>query len=206
MERPRSTNYGGGIGVGAARALCNSQRVKEAELIALVRAMPECVEGSHFGTVDFRVRNKIFCTFPKPGEMVLKLAPEQQEMLVAAEGENFAPIPHGSTDRASRRDHRAVSAEDGLGQRRAQIAPREARLMEYASVRLEKTVPPRALHRGGTPMVNSDVACQAAIRLRLLSATWVSFLSVAISSLSVWSNSRAISDLPICCAQVLSVP
>ncbi len=66
--------------------------MKEADLLALVRAMPECEQSSHFGTTDFRVRNKIFCTFPRPGEMVLKLTPEQQEMLVATTGDVFAPL------------------------------------------------------------------------------------------------------------------
>src|SRR5688572_11075268 len=68
--------------------------MEEADLLALARAMPECVQSSHFGTTDFRVRNKIFCTFPKRGEMVLKLTPDQQQMLVATEGDIFAPLSH----------------------------------------------------------------------------------------------------------------
>ena len=112
-------------------ALCNSRPVKEAELIALVRAMPECVEGSHFDTVDFRVRNKIFCTLPKPGEMVLKLAPEQQEMLVAAEGESFAPIPHAwgrkgwTVARIERLD--ATTAQSALKMAWGNVAPKSLR-------------------------------------------------------------------------------
>ncbi len=66
----------------------------EAELLALIRDMPECEQSSHFGTMDFRVRNKIFCTHSKPGEIVLKLTREQQEMLVEAEPEIFQPIPN----------------------------------------------------------------------------------------------------------------
>jgi hypothetical protein len=68
--------------------------MKEAELLALIRSMPECEQSSHFGTMDFRVRNKIFCTHSKPGELVLKLTREQQQMLVEAEPAMFRPIPN----------------------------------------------------------------------------------------------------------------
>jgi hypothetical protein len=68
--------------------------MKEAELLALIRSMPECEQSSHFGTVDFRVRNKIFCTHPRPDELNLKLTREQQQMLVEAEPAMFRPIPH----------------------------------------------------------------------------------------------------------------
>jgi hypothetical protein len=105
--------------------------VKEADLTALVRAMPECVESSHFGTVDFRVRNKIFCTFPKPGEMVLKLTREQQEMLVAAEGEVFEPIPNNwgrkgwTIARFEKLD--ASTAKSALEMAWSNVAPRSLR-------------------------------------------------------------------------------
>ncbi len=68
--------------------------MKEAELLALIRSMPECEQSSHFGTVDFRVRNKIFCTHPRPDELNLKLTREQQQMLVEAEPAMFRPIPN----------------------------------------------------------------------------------------------------------------
>jgi hypothetical protein len=105
--------------------------VNEAELITLVRDMPECVEGSHLGTVDFRVRNKIFCTFPKPGEMVLKLTPEQQELLVAAEGETFAPIRNNwgrkgwTIARVEKLD--ATTAQSALRMAWGNVAPKSLR-------------------------------------------------------------------------------
>src|SRR5690606_72915 len=55
-------------------------------------------------------------------------------------------------------------------------------------------------------VVTMGSADQAALRLALLSATLVSFWSVAISSLSVWSSSLAASAMPSCWAQVFSVP
>ena len=55
-------------------------------------ALPEAEEKSHFGTADFRVRNKIFATLPKDGQAVLKLTHEQQEMLTAAEPQIFQPV------------------------------------------------------------------------------------------------------------------
>ncbi len=63
--------------------------MKEADLFALILAMPECEQSSHFGTKDFRVRGKIFATHHKPEEIVLKLKREQQEMLVETEGGIF---------------------------------------------------------------------------------------------------------------------
>ena len=68
--------------------------MKEAELLALVLALPEATQSSHFGNMDFRVRNKIFASHPKPETLVLKLTPEQQEMLVETESTIFAPLPN----------------------------------------------------------------------------------------------------------------
>jgi hypothetical protein len=68
--------------------------MKEAALLALIRGMPGCEQSSHFGTLDFRVRNKIFCTHPKPDELILKLTREQQQMLVETEPTIFRPIPN----------------------------------------------------------------------------------------------------------------
>jgi hypothetical protein len=68
--------------------------MKEADLLALVLSLPEAAQSAHFGNTDFRVRNKIFATHPKPESLVLKLTPEQQEMLVGAEPRVFAPLPN----------------------------------------------------------------------------------------------------------------
>jgi hypothetical protein len=66
----------------------------EADLFALVLALPEATQSSHFGNVDFRIRNKIFASHPQPETLVLKLTGEQQQMLAEAEPTIFAPLPN----------------------------------------------------------------------------------------------------------------
>jgi hypothetical protein len=51
----------------------------------LARALPEVEEKSHFGKADFRVRNKIFAGFTDAGYAYVKLTPDQQDMICAAE-------------------------------------------------------------------------------------------------------------------------
>jgi hypothetical protein len=58
-------------------------------------ALPEAQEKSHFGKPDFRVRNKIFASLPEANRAVVKLTPEQQDMLVTAEPSVFSPVPGG---------------------------------------------------------------------------------------------------------------
>ena len=50
----------------------------------LATGLPEVVEGSHMGNVDFRVRDKIFATLhpPRLSRGALKLTIEQQESLI----------------------------------------------------------------------------------------------------------------------------
>jgi hypothetical protein len=64
------------------------------ELIAILLSFPEAVQGSHFGTTDFRIRNKIFATLPQPDRLMVKLTTEQQQMLLDALGEVFSPVPN----------------------------------------------------------------------------------------------------------------
>jgi hypothetical protein len=56
--------------------------------------MEGALEGAHMGHPDFRVGNKIFATLGYPDENsgMVKLAPEQQRMLVTTEPEVFRPI------------------------------------------------------------------------------------------------------------------
>lgn len=58
----------------------------------LALSLPETTEKAHFGKPDFRVRNHIFMTLPPGDHIVVKLAPEQQEMLTSAEPDVFAPL------------------------------------------------------------------------------------------------------------------
>jgi hypothetical protein len=68
-----------------------------ADFRRIALSMPEAVEGSHFGSADFRVGNKIFATLAlqKEGFGVLLLTPEQQAGMVADEPIIFSPVPGG---------------------------------------------------------------------------------------------------------------
>jgi hypothetical protein len=61
----------------------------------LALALPEAGEGSHMGTADFRVRNKIFATLghPDPAWGVVALAPDQQALLAETNPGVFMPVP-----------------------------------------------------------------------------------------------------------------
>jgi hypothetical protein len=52
------------------------------------------VEGAHGGHADFRACGKVFATLGYPGKDwgMVKLVPEQQQMLVAAEPGMFVPV------------------------------------------------------------------------------------------------------------------
>ncbi len=58
----------------------------------LALALPETEEKSHFGKVDFRVRDKIFAGFDDKGQAYVKLLPEQQQILSEAEPKLISPI------------------------------------------------------------------------------------------------------------------
>jgi hypothetical protein len=59
---------------------------------ALALALPDAEQGSHMGSVDFRVNGRIFATSGAgTGRPVVKLPPEVQEMLMAAEPDVLAP-------------------------------------------------------------------------------------------------------------------
>ena len=61
----------------------------------LALALPGAEEKSHLGKADFRVKNKIFATLLDAETGVVKLALEQQEMMVDAEPDIFNPIRGG---------------------------------------------------------------------------------------------------------------
>jgi hypothetical protein len=68
-----------------------------ADFRRIALTMPEAEEGSHFGSADFRVGNKIFATLAlqKEGYGVLLLTPEQQAGMVEDEPKIFSPVPGG---------------------------------------------------------------------------------------------------------------
>jgi hypothetical protein len=59
-------------------------------------SFPGAIEGAHMGTVDFRA-GRIFATlgYPDAAFGMIKLAPERQEMLVAAEPTIFQSVKGG---------------------------------------------------------------------------------------------------------------
>jgi hypothetical protein len=63
---------------GASRSLC-----------------PKRWRADTLGHVDFRVRNKIFASVPDTERFVVKLTPEQQEIMANAEPKVFAPVKGG---------------------------------------------------------------------------------------------------------------
>jgi hypothetical protein len=60
-------------------------------------SLPSAVESSHMAHPDFRVGKRIFATLGWPDATwgMIKLTPEQQEILVAAEPEIFRPVAGG---------------------------------------------------------------------------------------------------------------
>jgi hypothetical protein len=59
----------------------------------LALSLPEAIEASHMGHPDFRVGGKIFATLdaPEKGWAMVKLTPEEQEVLLGAEPDMFTP-------------------------------------------------------------------------------------------------------------------
>lgn len=60
-------------------------------------SLPEAMESAHQGSPDFRVRGKIFATLgPRnPSLAVVKLTPDEQDVLSSAEPAIFATVPGG---------------------------------------------------------------------------------------------------------------
>ncbi len=59
----------------------------------LALARPNAVESAHLGVIDFRVGGKIFATLGgAAGRPVVKLTPEEQDLLTAAAPGVFTPV------------------------------------------------------------------------------------------------------------------
>jgi hypothetical protein len=60
----------------------------------LALSLEGAIEGAHGGHPDFRAGGKVFASLGYPGAEwgMVKLAPEQQQMLVLAEPEMFVPV------------------------------------------------------------------------------------------------------------------
>lgn len=69
--------------------------MKAEDVRRLALSLPEAEEKSHFGTADFRVRNRIFATLPEDSRAVVKLTRDQQEMMTGSEPSIFQPVKGG---------------------------------------------------------------------------------------------------------------
>jgi hypothetical protein len=95
----------------------------------LALRLPEAEERAHMSHPDFRVRGRIFATlgYPDAGWGMVKLTPDQQEALVEAAPDAFAPVKGawgrgGATNvRLAKVDERRLKTALGLAWRN--IAP-----------------------------------------------------------------------------------
>jgi hypothetical protein len=91
--------------------------------------MPDASEVGNMGNHDFSVGGRIFATLGYPDEKwgVLKLTPEQQEAVVAAEPQVFIPVKgawgRGGATAVSLREARARSLRVALGVAWRNVAP-----------------------------------------------------------------------------------
>jgi hypothetical protein len=82
---------------GMAKRAVKSDEVDVSTYRRLALALPGVVEGSHMGSVDFRVGGRIFATlaYGTKGLGTLKLNVEQQAMFLADASEYFTAAPGG---------------------------------------------------------------------------------------------------------------
>jgi hypothetical protein len=93
--------------------------------------LPGAIEGSHQGHADFRAGKRVFATLGYPDATwgMVKLTPEQQSVLVAAEPDIFRPVPggwgkHGSTNVLLAKAD-ATTPKSALTQAWSNVAPKE---------------------------------------------------------------------------------
>lgn len=68
----------------------------------LALSLPEAVEAPHFELASFRAKGKIFATLSeKEARAMVKLTPEQQEMMTEAEPQVFQRIPNAWGDKGA---------------------------------------------------------------------------------------------------------
>jgi hypothetical protein len=71
---------------------------------------PESIEGSHMGTTDFRVKNKIFATLKINSQngqpqAVLNLDPDTRRLLMEGNLDKLSPVPGGWGEKGWTRIH-----------------------------------------------------------------------------------------------------
>ena len=68
----------------------------------LALGLPEAIEAPHFELASFRAKGKIFATLSeKEARAMVKLTPEQQEVMTAAEPTVFQRIPNAWGDKGA---------------------------------------------------------------------------------------------------------
>jgi len=66
-----------------------------AQVREMALALPEVTQGPSWGTTSFKVRNKLFVRQHEDGEsVVVKVAPDEREALVAERPDTFVVTPH----------------------------------------------------------------------------------------------------------------
>jgi hypothetical protein len=100
-------------------------------------ALPQAVEASHMGHPDFRVEGKIFASLWHDGVRgTLKLTPDQQDMLMAAEPGVFEPAAGAwgrkgwTTVLVGKADEPTLKSALGMAWRNTAPAKLQARLAE----------------------------------------------------------------------------
>jgi hypothetical protein len=69
--------------------------INAARIRKIALALPEATEAMHFDSPAFLVKGKIFATLnEKPGRVTVKLLPDQQEIMIAAEPTVFERVPN----------------------------------------------------------------------------------------------------------------
>ena len=64
--------------------------INEDEVARIALALPGANQSAHFDVTDFRVRNKIFCTLPRPGVAVVRIDPAEQAALIEEDPSTFS--------------------------------------------------------------------------------------------------------------------
>jgi hypothetical protein len=103
-------------------------------------ALPEATEAPHFELASFRAKGKIFATLSeKEARAMVKLTPDQQEMMTTAEPNIFQRIPNAWGDKGATWLHlRAAdqkTALSALQAAHANVAAKPSRAVKGASKR-----------------------------------------------------------------------
>lgn len=72
--------------------------MEETAVLDLIRSLPGAEQSSHLGTMDFRMKGRIFATHHRPEAINLNLMPEQQEMLIETTSGVFSRLPNKRGD------------------------------------------------------------------------------------------------------------